>query len=81
MPEKSAIPSFIEIEMHNQNQKGVIMNTRMQTDAWIYRTIIVLGYVVTGSVVGILIITILHQSLPEILLALGSVALGGLVRL
>jgi hypothetical protein len=53
----------------------------MQTDAWIYRTIIVLGYVVTGSVVGILIITILHQSLPEILLALGSVALGGLVRL
>lgn len=56
------------------------MNTHTQTDAWIYRAIIVLGYVVTGSVVGILIITILHQSLPEILLALGSMAIGGLVR-
>jgi hypothetical protein len=57
------------------------MNSRIQTDAWISRTVIVLGLILTASVVGILILMITGQAIPEILVALGSVMAGGLSRL
>ena len=57
------------------------MNTRMQTDAWIYRTIIVLGSIYAVSVVGIITLAIMGQPMPEILIALGLVAGAGLVKL
>ena len=57
------------------------MNTRMQTDAWISRAVIVLSLILMASVVGILILVITGLPIPEILVALGSVAAGGLIRL
>ena len=57
------------------------MNTHTQTDVWIYRTVVVLGLIAVVSAVGAIILTIMGQPLPEILIALGSVAVGGLARL
>jgi hypothetical protein len=79
--EKPAIPSFIEIEMHNQNQKGAIMNTRMQTDSCIYRTLPVLGLIAVVSAIGMVILTIMVQPMSELLVALGLIATSGLMKL
>jgi hypothetical protein len=57
------------------------MNTRMQTNAWISRAVIVLGLILVASVAGILILVITGHPMPEILVVLGSVATGGLIRL
>ena len=57
------------------------MNTRMQTDTWISRIVIVLGLILIASLAGILILVITGQALPEILISLGVVATGGLIRL
>jgi hypothetical protein len=57
------------------------MNTRTQTDVWIYSTMIVLGSIAAVSAVGSIILTIMNQPLPEILLPLGAVAASGLARL
>jgi hypothetical protein len=81
MPKKPATLSFIEIEMNHQNQKGAAMKTHMQTDIWIYRTVVVLSSIVATSVAGTVILMILDQPMPELLFALGSVAVGGLARL
>ena len=56
------------------------MNTHLRTDAWIARTVIVLGLILMASVAGILILMITGQPLPEILVALGFIATGGLIR-
>jgi hypothetical protein len=71
---------FIEMK-DNLYQRGATMNTRLQTDAWISRTVIVLGLILVASVAGILILMITGHPLPEILVALGFVATGGLIRL
>lgn len=57
------------------------MNTRMQADTWIFHTVLVLGLILVASVVGILILMITGHPLPEIIVALGFVATGGLIRL
>ena len=57
------------------------MNTHMQTDIWISRAVIVLGLILVASGLGILILVITGQPIPEILVALGSLAAGGLIRL
>lgn len=57
------------------------MNPHTQTDARIYRTMILLGLIAVVSAVGATIVTIMGQTLPEILVALGAVAAGGLARL
>ena len=57
------------------------MNILMQTDAWISRTVIVLGLILLASVTGILIQRIAGQPVPEILVALGLVATGDSIRL
>ena len=56
------------------------MNIRMRTDAWMSRTVIVLGLILVSSVAGILILRIAGQPVPEILAALGCVATAGLIR-
>jgi len=53
----------------------------MQTDAWIPRIVIVLGLILVSSVAGTLIRKAAGQPIPEIFIALGAVAAGGLVRL
>jgi len=57
------------------------MNTRMQTDTWIYSIVVALIVIIVASVVGTVIMTIIGQPIPEPLIALGLVAAGGLSRL
>ena len=57
------------------------MNTRMQTDAWIYRIVVVLGLTVIMSVIGSMTLASIGLPMPEPLIALGLVAAGGLARL
>ncbi len=57
------------------------MNTRLQTDVWIYRIFVVLGLIVMVNGIATITLTIIGLRLPEILYAIEAVALGGLVRL
>lgn len=57
------------------------MDTHIQTQGWIYRTLVVLGLIVIASMTGVIILMIIGHSLPEILVALGFVVTGGLIRL
>ena len=55
------------------------MNTRTQTDVWIYRIVVaVLGLAVVATVIGAIILTLTGRPTPEVLVALGSAAVGGL---
>jgi hypothetical protein len=70
--------SFIEAK----NQKGVDMNNRMQKDVWLYRmVVVVLGLTVVASVIGTIALAMAGQSTPELIVALGSAAVGGLAGL
>jgi hypothetical protein len=57
------------------------MNTLLQTNAWISRTVIALSLILVLNLVSSLFITVMGQPLPEILVAFGFIATGGLVRL
>ena len=55
------------------------MNTRLQSDVWIYRIVVAaLGLAVLASVVGAIMLAMAVRPIPEVLVALGSAALGGL---
>ena len=55
------------------------MNTRMKRDHWIYRAVVVvLGFTVVTSLVGTIVLVMTDHSTPEIIVALGSAAIGGL---
>jgi hypothetical protein len=55
------------------------MKNRNQKDIWIYRMIIAaLGLTLVASVVGAITLAMTGQSTPELLIALGSAAIGGL---
>ena len=57
------------------------MNTRMQTDGWISRLVIVLGLILMVSVAAILTLRITGQPLSELLVAVSVISAGGLSRL
>jgi hypothetical protein len=58
------------------------MNTRMKRDHWIYRAVVVvLGFTVVTSLVGTIMLVMTDHSTPEIVVALGSAAIGGLAGL
>ena len=58
------------------------MNTRMKRDHWIYRAVVVvLGFMVVSSLVGTIVLVMTDHSTPEIIVALGSAAIGGLAGL
>ena len=48
------------------------MNTRLQTDAWMYRLGIVLVWILVASLVGVLAMTLMKQPVPDLLFVLGS---------
>lgn len=53
--------------------------SRQQKDAWLYRMIIAaLGLTLVTSVIGAITLAMTGQSTPELLVALGSAAIGGL---
>jgi len=52
---------------------------KTQKDVWIYRIIVAaLGLTVVASVIGAITLAMTGQSTPEVLVALGSAAIGGL---
>ena len=58
------------------------MKNHLQKDIWLYRIVVaVLGLTVVASVIGAIVLTLSGQSTPEVLVALGSAAIGGLAGL
>lgn len=58
------------------------MHNRMEKDIWLYRMVVaVLGLTVVASVVGAIALAMSGQSTPEVIVALGSAAIGGLAGL
>ena len=58
------------------------MNTRLPQDVWVYRMVVAaLGLAVLASLIGAIILAIEGRSTPELLVALGSAAVGGLAGL
>ena len=54
----------------------------MEKDIWLYRMVVaVLGLTVVASVVGAIALAKSGQSTPEVIVALGSAAVGGLAGL
>jgi hypothetical protein len=53
----------------------------MRPDTWISRAVTVLRVILAVIVAGILILRLVDRPVPEILIALGFVATGGLIRL
>jgi hypothetical protein len=52
---------------------------KTQKDVWLYRLIVgALGLTLVASVIGAITLAMSGQSTPEILVALGSAAIGGL---
>lgn len=58
------------------------MNNHWHTDIWLYRiVVVVLGLTVMASIVGAIMLAMSGQSTPEVIVALGSAAIGGLAGL
>jgi len=58
------------------------MKDHWHHDIWLYRIVVaVLGLTVVASVIGAIVLTLSGQSTPEVLVALGSAAIGGLAGL
>ena len=58
------------------------MKNRLRNDIWLYRIVVaVLGLTVVGSIVGAILLALNGLSTPEVLVALGSAAIGGLAGL
>ena len=58
------------------------MNNRMEKDIWLYRMVVAVpGVTVVASVVGAIVLAMTGQSTPEVIVALGSAAIGGLAGL
>ena len=58
------------------------MKNHLHNDIWLYRIVVaVLGLTVVGSVFGAILLTLSGESTPEVIVALGSAAIGGLAGL
>ena len=58
------------------------MKNHLHNDIWLYRLVVaVLGLTVVASVTGAIVLALSGQSTPEVLIALGSAAIGGLAGL
>lgn len=58
------------------------MNTRMKKDHWIYRAVVlVLGFTVLTSLGGTILLVMTNHQPPDMIVALGSAAIGGLAGL
>jgi hypothetical protein len=57
-------------------------NSRPQHDKWLYRMVVlVLGLTLVSSILGTIVLAMAGQSTPEVVVALGSAAIGGLAGL
>lgn len=58
------------------------MNNQSESDKWLYRIVaMVLGLTVMACLIGAIVLTMNDQSTPEVVVALGSAAIGGLAGL
>jgi hypothetical protein len=58
------------------------MKNYLQNDIWLYRIVVaVLGLTVVASIIGAIVLAMSGYSTPEVLVALGSAAIGGLAGL
>ena len=58
------------------------MNNHVKNDKWVYRIVVgVLGLTVVSSIVGTIVLAMADRSTPEVIVALGSAAIGGLAGL
>ena len=57
------------------------MNTRLQARSWTSRTMIALGCILVASVASMIVSMFMHRTLPELLVGIWLVAIGGLFRL
>lgn len=57
------------------------MNAHIQTDIWKHQIVVVLGLTVIMSVFGTVVMVLMRRPVPELIIALGSVAASGLSRL
>lgn len=58
------------------------MKIHTQPDVWLYRiVVVVLGLTVVVSVTGTIALAMAGKSTPEVIVALGSAAIGGLAGL
>lgn len=57
------------------------MKNRMKPDDWIYGIVAVLELIVAARAVGIIILTLICQPVPEVIVVLGLVAASGLAIL
>lgn len=58
------------------------MKQQIQKDVWVYRIVVVaLSLSVLASLIGAIILAIQDRTTPELLIALGSAAVGGLAGL
>lgn len=58
------------------------MKNHLHNDIWLYRIVVaVLGLTVVATIVGAIVLTLSGQSTPEVIVALGSAAIGGLAGL
>jgi hypothetical protein len=65
-----------------KNWKGADMKNHLHNDIWLYRIVAaVLGLTVVATITGAIVLALSGQSKPEVLVALGSAAIGGLAGL
>lgn len=58
------------------------MNNKIEKDIWLFRIVVaVTGVTVVASVVGAITLAMTGQFTPEVIVALGSAAIGGLAGL
>jgi hypothetical protein len=58
------------------------MNNSIHKDKWLYRMVVaVLGLSVVASIIGTIALAMTGHSTPEVVVALGSAAIGGLAGL
>ncbi|HEU0293449.1 MAG TPA: hypothetical protein VFR47_11975 [Anaerolineales bacterium] len=58
------------------------MKQQIQKDVWVYRIVVLaLGLSVLASLIGAIVLAGQDRSTPELLIALGSAAVGGLAGL
>ncbi|HSL45681.1 MAG TPA: hypothetical protein VK897_19760 [Anaerolineales bacterium] len=57
------------------------MNTRIKADAWIYYGMVILGFIALASAIVAIVLTWMSQPVPDVIILLGFLAAGSLVRL
>lgn len=57
------------------------MNTRIKADAWMCYSVVILGFIALASAIAAIVLTWMHQPVPGVIILMGFLAAGSLVRL